>query len=223
MRFRPPRSTFVMPDVPPGAQVETSETLPSFSEVTRSNRNRARKQLNLGGEKETMLKSGAGVWSAVMMAAVVAVPTNMAAQESDRFVGISAGPSQYDLSGTGTEAAFGLRFETPLNPWLVFETAVTHLEYKSQSRVTVRHVFPEAQVQLHRTSGALRPYLGVGGGASWRSTSAGNSFDPTLSVAGGVRIPLGADWRAQGELRVRAVDPWTGTTADWGIGIARRW
>ena len=29
-------------------------------------------------------------------------------------------------------------------------------------------------------------------------------------------------WGVRGELRMRSIDPWVGTTADWGLGVTRR-
>jgi hypothetical protein len=44
-----------------------------------------------------------------------------------------------------------------------------------------------------------------------------SATDLTGSMAGGVRVPLAAGWAIGGELRIRAIDPFHGTTGDWGL------
>jgi len=170
-----------------------------------------------------MLKSWmqVGIWVSAVV--ISASPAKAEAQDAGRFVGVVAGKSQYDLSGTGTASIVGVRLGTQIHPYLSLEAGVSHLRYRSQGEEWTRHLFPEIQLQLLRSSGALRPYLGIGAGASQRSYGEVSSFDLTLSTAAGVRVPLGSGMEAQAELRVRAVDPWVGTTADWSVGLAKRW
>jgi hypothetical protein len=76
-----------------------------------------------------------------------------------------------------------------------------------------------AQLQVPR--GSLRPYLGAGAGIAFTKEGDTTFTDFTLAGAGGLRIVASSAWSFRGELRIRAVDPWTGTTADWGFGITR--
>jgi hypothetical protein len=82
--------------------------------------------------------------------------------------------------------------------------------------------FPEVRVQAEARFGTVRPYLGAGGGPAVESLLGERGTDPTLSAAGGARIDLPGSWGLEGELRIRAIDPWTGTTADWGFSVIRR-
>jgi len=162
--------------------------------------------------------------------ALLLVPAPAIAQDGDRgSAAVLGGVSQYDLSGTGTSAVVSLRGTTALERPLLLEGALAYLPYTSQGSSRVHHVLPEVQAQLQWVRDGIRPYLGAGVGASfarWEADDFGDGgrteTDLTVSGAGGVRWPLGPAWAIQGELRIRAIDPWTGTTADWGLGTVGR-
>ena len=143
------------------------------------------------------------------------------AQQTERALALLAGPSQYDLAGTGTAPFVSARVTLPVARGLLVEPALAYLWYESQGGSRIHHLLPEAQLQIRRPGEVVRPYLGIGLGASWASRPAEDEVDLTLSAAGGVRVTVRYGWIVRGELRVRAIDPWTGTTADWGIGIGR--
>jgi hypothetical protein len=63
---------------------------------------------------------------------------------------------------------------------------------------------------------------GLGAGSALVSTEGQRTTELTFSTVVGVRVALGGGWGLGGELRVRAVDPWTATTADFGLSISRR-
>lgn len=134
-------------------------------------------------------------------------------------VAVLGGPSQFDLSGTGTSVAVSFRASHELSRILVLEGAVAHLPYTTQADDDVHHLFPELQLQLQWPGRRALPYLGAGVGASWGFRPETTELEATLSGTGGVRIPVAGSWAIQAELRVRSVDPWTGTTADWGLGL----
>lgn len=162
-------------------------------------------------------------WKILLWVGALALsPWMAAAQESGRAVSVLAGPSQYDLSGTGTTPFGTVRLDLPVERRLVLEPAFTYMSYESQAGARTHHMLPEAQLQVTGAGTVFRPYLGVGLGASWATGAADDEFDLTLSTAAGLRVRMSSDWILRGELRVRAIDPWTGTTADWGLGIGRR-
>jgi len=142
------------------------------------------------------------------------------AAQTETSIGLMGGAAQYDLSGTGTApfAAAWLDVVPARARWLVAEAGLAFFTYEPQSGERINHWFPEVMLQVQRPSGLLGPYLGAGVGYAFGS---GNAF-PTLAAAGGLRIRLHEDWALRGELRIRSVDPWTGTTADWGFGFSRR-
>ncbi len=161
----------------------------------------------------------------VVTLACAGLPAATLAQDTGS-VGLLAGVSQYDLSGVGTVPTASFRATTGLERAILGELALAYFAYTSQGDRQVNHVLPELQIQTQWPREGLRPYLGVGGGFSraWIDVS-GESVsetEPTLSLAGGLRLPVTAGWILQAELRVRTIDPWTGTSADWGLGLAGR-
>lgn len=62
--------------------------------------------------------------------------------------------------------------------------------------------------------------MGAGAGLAADLDGPG-STDLTLFAALGGSVRAAAGWEILGELRVRSVDPWTGTTADMLGGLQR--
>ncbi len=149
-------------------------------------------------------------------------PTSLTSPTEDRrfAVGLVAGASQFDLSGTGTTAIVGARFETRLRRWLLAEAALSTFRPEEQSDPRVRYTVPELQLQLQAPGRLVRPYLGVGGG--WVLASDDRPSRGTMSGAGGVRVPLaGARVALRAELRVRGIGRnFSGSTAEWLGGLA---
>lgn len=129
------------------------------------------------------------------------------------------GVSQYDLSGTGTTPFFAARVDVPLGRVVVLEPGITYLPYEEQFGVRTHHLLPEVQLQVQRPGDRFRPYLGVGVGFSRALRPGLDESELTASVAAGTRVLTLSGWLVRGELRVRAIDPWTGTTADWSLGV----
>jgi hypothetical protein len=156
--------------------------------------------------------------AAALLSTTVASPAT--APDHEPALAVVAGVSQYDLSGTGTTAFGAVRLELPIGERLVVEPGLTYLPYESQGGRRTHHLLPEVQLQV-QTRRTIRPYLGVGVGSSWAVTPGRDFHDLTLSAATGVRVLTRSGWILGGELRVRTIDPWTGTTGDWGLRIAR--
>ncbi|MBX9853961.1 MAG: hypothetical protein K2Y26_00425 [Gemmatimonadaceae bacterium] len=77
----------------------------------------------------------------ISLATPVAAQSPTSPTEDRRFaVGLVAGASQFDLSGTGTTAIVGARFETRLRRWLLAEAALSTFRPEEQSdpRVALR-------------------------------------------------------------------------------------
>lgn len=146
------------------------------------------------------------------------VPLGVAGQQG-AALGVLGGVTQYDLGGVGIAPAVSFRATSPLDRRVVVEGAFTYFSYSSQAKETTWHVLPEAQVQVQWVRWGLRPFFGLGMGASRASSDNDSATDLTFSVAGGARRRIAQGWTLTGELRVRSIDPWAGTTADWGLGI----
>ena len=138
--------------------------------------------------------------------------------QSSFNVGLIGGVSQYDLSGTGTTGFGGIRVDiVPSTEFLVLEVGLHYFSYHAPLASRQTLWFPEASIQIQMPGRIVRPYIGAGAGYAFGS---GESV-PTLAASLGSRFRLSYQWLLRGELRVRSVDPWIGTTADWGLGISR--
>lgn len=151
-----------------------------------------------------------------------AIPTIATAQETARSVSLMAGPSSYDLSGTGTATAVALGTVFRVVGPLLVEPGATYFRYNPQFGTDVTYLFTEVSLQAQAHFGRLYPYLGLGGGRAFQV----GGPDPrqhawTLHGVGGFRITVSNKWGFRGELRVRTVDPFHGTTADFTAGIVR--
>jgi hypothetical protein len=132
-----------------------------------------------------------------------------------------AGPSVYDLSGTGTSFAGAALVAWEPIAGLVLEPGVTFFTYSSQFDTRFSYLFPELSIQGQLPRGRMRPFLGVGAGGAFVLSGSSETV-ATLHAVGGVRVRVNTDWAVRGELRVRAVRPWTGNTADFLFGVSRR-
>jgi hypothetical protein len=162
---------------------------------------------------------------AAAVLAAAAVPVDGQSPVRRPGVAVTGGISQYDLSGTGTRKFAAMRVQVPVLSHLVIEPGLGFMDYRIQGQrpaPRARLWFPEVQVQAEAQLGPVRPYLGAGGGLAVESLLGERGTEPTLSAAGGARIDLPGNWGLEGELRIRAIDPWTGTTADWGISVITR-
>jgi hypothetical protein len=135
-------------------------------------------------------------------------------------LGVAAGPSPYDLAGTGTGTAIG-----GFLPWrpargLVVEPGLTVFSYRSQFDERTNLVLPEVSIQGELVLGGLRPFLGGGAGGAF-ALSGVPSTTVTLHAVGGARLDVGQTWGLLGEMRIRAVHPWTGNTVDFLFGVSR--
>jgi len=161
---------------------------------------------------------------AALIAALLAFPGGpLAAQLSRRIaVGIVAGPTRYDLSGTGTTMTGGLRLDLTGYPFLVIELGLGYLHYRPQGGAGLTYLLPEISAQLQTTLGAARPYLGVGIGVAEPSSGTITSNLQTLLATAGVRIDVDRHWILRAEGRLRSVDPFKGSMLDVTAGIGRR-
>lgn len=161
--------------------------------------------------------------TAIILACLVVQGASAAqTQPSGTTVAVVAGPFQYDLSGTGTSVFGAARVEIPLARYVLLEPGLTFARYDAQFGSAVSLFFPEVQIQLGGTGGQLNPYLGAGVGPAFAFSNGASDTELALSAAAGIRVRVTSTWGARGELRVRAIDPFVGTTAEWGIGISRR-
>ncbi len=158
----------------------------------------------------------------LVAAHALAMPVVSAGQSANPVaLSLALGPSPYDLSGTGTGFAMATQLAWEPVAGLVLEPGVTFFTYSSQFDTRFSFLFPELSVQAQLPHGRVRPFLGVGAGGAFTVNGPSETV-ATLHAVGGVRVVLNATWGMRGELRVRAVRPWVGNTADFLVGVSRR-
>ncbi len=147
------------------------------------------------------------------------MPSLMESQQLRRpALGVAAGPASYDLSGTGTSFVIAVNAEySPLKP-VIWEARLVYFQYKSQADINYRILMPEIGVQVFIPVGSVQPYLGVGAGIS-TVVSGPKDTELTLHTAFGLRVIASRNFGLRGEIRIRSVDPWSGTIADFTGGL----
>jgi hypothetical protein len=156
----------------------------------------------------------------VILFALLPTASGPAAAQGRLALGLAAGPSPYDLygTGTGTSAAAFLTWRPARG--LVVEPGLTVFRYRSQFGPRTSLLLPEVSAQGELVLGSFRPFIGGGGGVSFGLEGDGQTA-LTLHAVGGARFDLSETWSLLGEMRVRAVEPWTGNTTDILFGISR--
>lgn len=154
---------------------------------------------------------------AVVVLVSAALPTPAATQPA---IAASAGAASYDLSGVGTSGVAAVRLELPLRPGVEVQMGTGFFWYGTQFDREIAMLLPEVGIQT-------RPPIGIpllfGAGFGHTLGVKGSPDDaPTLYVAAGLDIEDRAGWAIRPEIRIRAVDPWTGTIGDFTLGVRRR-
>lgn len=155
--------------------------------------------------------------------AILCCVTTAQAQRENTEICFSAGPSFYDLSGTGTgielDTGFSLR---PTSRILVIEPSVAFFTYERDGGERSRWLFYEVSFQAEGRAGRFRPYAGAGFGGGLETVGSDRQSDFVVHLAGGTRIDFGDGYLARVELRLRGIDPWNGSTAFLGFGFGWR-
>ena len=150
---------------------------------------------------------------------LLSMPSSLAAQSG---LTLSAGPASWDLSGTGTGTTVAIRWDRDLAHPLVFgslafEAGLGWFQDGQTGQGAVDLLLPEVGVRM----GLVGPFA-LGLGVGWAIGLEDRSGDDlTVWAALGADFPVGADWSIRPEVRVRSVDPWVGTIADYAFGVRR--
>lgn len=113
----------------------------------------------------------------------------------------------------------GLAF--PVGRRLLVEPALGYLTYRNDFGQRTHWLFPELSIQAQLRVGAVRPFLGIGGGAGIASRVGSDHWEGTLLGTGGIRLQLARGWGGRAEIRGRAVPPWSGHSFDFNLGVIR--
>lgn len=137
-------------------------------------------------------------------------------------VTLSGGPASWDLSGTGTGTTLALRWDrdltAPATPGpIALDVGIGWFQDGQEGQGAVDLLLPEVGVRV----GLPGPFA-VGLGAGYAIGLEDRTGDDlTLWAALGADFPFSPGWSFRPELRVRSVDPWVGTVADYSVGIRR--
>lgn len=154
-----------------------------------------------------------------LLAVAVTLPGPANAQSASALT-LMGGITEYDLSGVDTRPFVALRGEVPLSRFMLVEPGLGFFRYETQGGADVNVFLPEVQLQAAPMRTRVRPYLGAGVGLGHQRATGATETDLTLSGAAGLRAALTPALGLRGELRVRSIDPWTGSTADFGAGLS---
>jgi hypothetical protein len=121
-------------------------------------------------------------------------------------VSVVAGPSLYDLGGTGTGFSAGVRVDVRGPGKLLIEPGLGYLRYTGSTGATISYLLPEISLQFSPSRGAARPYAGAGVGlAEFASGPAAGRG--TVHAAAGMRLGLAGRLGLRAEARYRVYDP----------------
>jgi hypothetical protein len=112
---------------------------------------------------------------------------------------------------------FGAAFDKQVARALRVEAALAYFRDSTQFTDPVSNWYPEVGAYLTLPS-RVAPYGGAGVGLSRRPSLT----DFTVHGAAGLHAAVAGAWGLRAELRVRAVDPFVGTTADFTVGVSYR-
>lgn len=144
-----------------------------------------------------------------------------AAQAPAFAIGLAAGPAPYDLAGTGTGLAGGLRGEYRPLQYLGAQVGIAYFKYTTGGGVGLDYLLPELSITGRLPVGPVTPYLGGGVGASFELEGQDDEA-LTLHAVLGANVAVGAHVETVTEARLRSIDPWTGNTLDVLFGLGWR-
>ncbi len=140
------------------------------------------------------------------------------------MISVVGGQMRYSLADTRTDALVALRLASPLvslgrRHWLI-EPGMSYGWYRADD-ATRRHVFVgEIQLQFQAGPRAIQPYVGGGGGLTISRVDSTSINKFTASAAAGLRLNA-AGWGIAGEIRIRALKLFQGTTRELTISLFR--
>jgi hypothetical protein len=139
------------------------------------------------------------------------------------FVG---GQMRYELQAPRNGTVFALRVASPLIPlgernWLL-EPSVGYGWYRAVGGQLHHFAESEMQIQLHPDIDRLQPYVGLGGGFALTRADSTVAIHLTGSASVGLRFGATDNWGLAGELRLRALDLFRGTTREMTVSVFRR-
>lgn len=164
---------------------------------------------------------------ALALAAAPLLPVSAAAQGMpEPGITLLGGVMDFEPDGLESGGLVAARFDSPLVPlgwhWVIEPSF--GVGWFRPDGIRARYlIVPEMQIQWQLTTGAVRPYAGLGGGFAFvaSSDSTERTTDLTGTLAAGIRARMGAVG-VQLEVRRRTTDAIAGWTTEWTFGLSRR-
>jgi hypothetical protein len=129
------------------------------------------------------------------------------------------GYMDYDLSGTGSTVPIVVRGTKALTGNLSLEFGGTFATPQQQFGAS-SFLAPEVRLTYSWGKGRFRPFVSGGGGfAVVRSDVVDTRWRESLTAGGGARVRLGDRVFAVGEMRLRGLNNFAASTAEWLGGI----
>jgi hypothetical protein len=129
-------------------------------------------------------------WSVIAALMMIGGPVAATAQT---HVSLTAGFTEYDLSGVNTGGIYAARIAAPVHPNLLVEGGISYVATEQQFGDAALFI-PELQAQLQGSWGRFSPYLGLGAGLAVERPDEDSGFDGETdfspSVALGLRIAV---------------------------------
>jgi hypothetical protein len=167
------------------------------------------------------MRAGKYVVLSFVAALVIGGASAAEAQQSSGALNISVARLDYDLSGTGSAAALGVRTTRDLSSNVRLEVGALFAKPEQQFGPATLFI-PEAQLQYRWNMGHLTPYVGGGIGASFLRSDFGSDWAPTLSAAVGTTVRLTRGLGVTGGFRLRGHE-WRSTGTSAGISAGLSW
>jgi hypothetical protein len=147
-------------------------------------------------------------------------PAVLHAQDTSRLrLAVAAGPTLNDLEVGGVLWLTSVGAEwRPASLPLVIDSSVRYLTYTAAEREHYPLVEISAQWELR--AGPVSPFLGGGGGLTWRIRPGERDMNASTHVAAGLRAALGSRAGIRAEARFRSLEPLADFTLglSWGLG-----
>lgn len=137
-------------------------------------------------------------------------------------IGLSAGSTWYDLSGTGSARAVAVRLEYAAKRWLTLEASNTTFRTQAKFDISRSYNVVDFQTQFQMPDALVRPYLGIGCGSVFTEGASGARV--SLSSALGLRFLLPrSNFDTKSELKVRSYgSSFAGSSFEASFGVAYR-
>jgi hypothetical protein len=169
------------------------------------------------------------LWLGVLVLAICPVRVHAQEELGSPSVSITGGVERYRFSDAGERrsgAVVALRLASPFVPlgierWLV-EGGLAYNWYRADDG-DLRHLLvTELQLQWQPLPGAVRPFIGVGGGFGATRVVGHTTLHITGSASGGIRFLFNESWNLIAEGRLRRINLFKGTSPELTAGLLVR-